>query len=210
MKQNTIRCTLLFIILVFVFSCNAKAETVKDEIISLAKSGEVDYQILLGYYYLYGKEGVSQDFDKAFYWFNAAAKKVQTDNEHYNVLVFHLGLCYYDGLGTEENYNQAVRWFKLGANRGDALSQYYLGLCYYDGLGVEEDAKKALEWYLKSAEQDCLMAQCSLGVLYLNGDGVPKDEKQGVYWLSIAADKGDAEAQTNLAFYYLVDKQDTL
>ena len=49
---------------------------------------------------------------------------------------FNLGLCYYNGDGVLQDYNQAAYWFTKAAEQGDASSQYSLGLCYNTGEGV--------------------------------------------------------------------------
>jgi TPR repeat protein len=39
-----------------------------------------------------------------------------------------LGAMYYDGRGVPKDFQQALRWFSLAANQGDALTQLRLGL----------------------------------------------------------------------------------
>ena len=60
---------------------------------------------------------------------------------------FDLGYCYASGNGVEENYTQAVYWWKKAAQQGDANAQFELANCYYLGKGVEEDNNMALYWY---------------------------------------------------------------
>lgn len=56
---------------------------------------------------------------------------------------------------------EAVRWFKLAAEQGNAEGQYWLGRVYEIGYGwgVEEDPAEALRWYTKAAEQGYAEAQ---------------------------------------------------
>ncbi|MDR0338141.1 MAG: protein kinase [Planctomycetaceae bacterium] len=46
-----------------------------------------------------------------------------------------LGEIYFYGNGVKPNYQKAVQFFELGAQRGDAMSLYHIGRCYELGLG---------------------------------------------------------------------------
>ena len=50
-----------------------------------------------------------------------------------------------DGLGAYDrgDYKEAVKWYRLAAEQGDAKAQYYLGAMYDEGLGVPRDKKKS-------------------------------------------------------------------
>jgi TPR repeat protein len=48
---------------------------------------------------------------------------------------------------------EAVKWWKKGAEQGDAGSQCNLGSMYDDGCGVKRSAKTAASWYEKGAKQ---------------------------------------------------------
>lgn len=54
---------------------------------------------------------------------------------------------------------EAVKWFKLAAEKGDARAQNAIGECYCLGEGVAEDETEAFEWYTKVAEQGNADAQ---------------------------------------------------
>ena len=53
----------------------------------------------------------------------------------------------------EQSYEEAVKWFRKGAEQGDADSQHYLGLCYYGGEGVEQSYEEAVKWFRKADEE---------------------------------------------------------
>ena len=55
----------------------------------------------------------------------------------------YLGYLYYEGEGVEQNYNEAVKWYKKAAKQDYAPAQLALGECYYFGECVEQDYKKA-------------------------------------------------------------------
>ena len=40
---------------------------------------------------------------------------------------YNMGVCYYHGLGVEQNTTEAVKWYRLAAQQGDAEAQCFLG-----------------------------------------------------------------------------------
>ena len=106
----------------------------------------------------------------------------------------------------EQNYEEAVKWYRKAAEQGLAEAQNSLGDCYYNGDGVSEDEEEAVKWYRKAAEQGLAEAQNSLGDCYYNGDGVSKNYEEGVKWYRKAAEQGDAVAQFNLGYRYYCGK----
>ena len=72
---------------------------------------------------------------------------------------FVLGIMYANGSGVEQDFKEAVKWFRKAAHQGYARAQYNLGGMYRDGLGVEQDLKEAVKWYQKAAEQGNADAQ---------------------------------------------------
>ena len=60
---------------------------------------------------------------------------------------------YRDGDGVPEDDAEAVRWFRLAADQGEAAAQYNLGVMYRDGDGVPEDIVLAYMWFNLAAAQ---------------------------------------------------------
>ena len=50
----------------------------------------------------------------------------------------NLGLCYINGYGVQQSYEEAAKWFRKAAEQGNASAQYDLGLCYDNGDGVQQ------------------------------------------------------------------------
>ena len=48
-----------------------------------------------------------------------------------------LGRCHYFGEGVDKDPKEAVKWWSMGAEKGDAYSQYNLGVCNMKGIGVD-------------------------------------------------------------------------
>ncbi|MBR4182103.1 MAG: sel1 repeat family protein, partial [Candidatus Methanomethylophilaceae archaeon] len=57
------------------------------------------------------------------------------------------------GRGVEQSYDEALKWYRKGAENGNSYAQTNLGHLYSQGLGVEKSDEEAFGWYLKAAEQ---------------------------------------------------------
>jgi TPR repeat protein len=54
---------------------------------------------------------------------------------------------YDKGQGVVQDYAEAVKWYRLAAQQGDASAQYNLGLMYARGEGVVQDYVKGHSWF---------------------------------------------------------------
>ena len=70
-----------------------------------------------------------------------------------------------------EDDEEAVKWFRLAAEQGNAHAQNNLGEIYRDGTGVPQDDTEAMKWYRLAADQGLAQAQYDLGMYYSNGNG---------------------------------------
>jgi len=107
------------------------------------------------------------------------------------------------GKDVPQDYNEAMKWYRLSAEQGDAESQYFLGVMYDLGQGVLPDYKEALKWYRLSAAQGDANGQWSLGTMYLDGQGVLQDYKEALKWYRLSAEQGAANGQWSLGAMYL-------
>ena len=149
----------------------------------------------LGECYEYGVGVVKNKFE--------AVKYYQRSAEYgYTEAKVALGKCYLNGDGIEQDFEEAVRLFRL-ANYCNADAQYYLALCYEEGKGVKSIPTEAVKWYLKSAEQGYANAQCNLGNCYSYGRGVTQSYTEAVKWYMKAAEQGLARSQYNIGLCYI-------
>ncbi len=110
-----------------------------------------------------------------------------------------LGVLYFRGAGgVTNNYAEAVRLFRKGAERGYARSIHNLGTCYAEGLGVPQDKAEAYRLYRKAAEMGFAASQYNLGSYYKMGWGVEKNMEEALKWYRKAADQGLLEANDML------------
>jgi len=77
----------------------------------------------------------------------------------------NLGQMYSNGLGVLQDNKEAVKWYRLSAEQGDAIAQCNLGGMYNEGQGVPQDYKEAIKYFRLSAEQGNADAQMVLDAL---------------------------------------------
>src|SRR2546430_13231740 len=54
----------------------------------------------------------------------------------------YLAICYQTGQGVQQDYAEAVKWFRRAAEQNDSAAQCYLGFCYQTGSGVPKSSVK--------------------------------------------------------------------
>lgn len=65
----------------------------------------------------------------------------------------NLGICYFNGYGTQKNPEEAVKWFRKAADRNLPDAMFMLGVCYYDGIGIEKNQITGKELIRQAAEK---------------------------------------------------------
>jgi TPR repeat protein len=78
------------------------------------------------------------------------------------------------GHGVPQDHAEAVYWYRLAAEQGNAVAQYNLGAALEAGLGVPQNYIEAIGWYRKAARQNNAAAQFNLGTMYYCHRGVPR------------------------------------
>jgi TPR repeat protein len=103
---------------------------------------------------------------------------------HLSLIVVALGLALSIGTASADDfdtgwdayeageYAEAVKWYRLAAEQGDADAQSNLGFMYANGRGVPENDAEAVKWYRLAAEQGNASAQYNLALMYDEGEGV--------------------------------------
>lgn len=117
--------------------------------------------------------------------------------------LFEIGRRYTDGDGVERSLENAVPWYRRGAEIGHGPSQYRLANFYEKGHGVEQDPAMAAKWYGRAAEQGNALAMHNLAVLNAMGvvDG-DADMAKAIEWFTRAAETGVKDSQVNLGVLY--------
>jgi TPR repeat protein len=66
---------------------------------------------------------------------------------------------YSSGAGVPADKAQAIRWYRLAAEKGNLKAQVALGWLYYEGQGVERNLPESALWYNKAAAQGDVKAR---------------------------------------------------
>jgi TPR repeat protein len=112
---------------------------------------------------------------------------------------FWLGAGYEQGWFGKPDFQEALKWLRKAANRGNPDAQANLGQMYEDGEGVPKNYVLAAQWYRKAAEHvpdlgGAGQGRNHLGLLYLQGLGVPKDYVQASMWFFVAGVESNVAA----------------
>lgn len=85
------------------------------------------------------------EYDKALKLFLPLAKRGNSSAQVFVGLTYEQGIA--DGRGVAKDYAEAVKWFRLAADQGDADGQYSLGISYWMSEGVLQDYAQAHMWF---------------------------------------------------------------
>ena len=83
--------------------------------------------------------------------------------------------CYDNG-----QYSEALKWFKIAAEKGNKTAKEFVGFMYQEGKGTAQNYSEAVKWY-KSAE-----AMDRLGYMYEKGLGVEQNYKEAARLYEVA------------------------
>lgn len=178
-------------------SSSAEDENSIEKLSQKAEDGDASAQLKLGYAYLYGLDGLTADYSKAFYYYELAAK--QNDKIGIN----NLGTLYYNGIGTARNPHKAALLFAKAAEAGNFDAATNLGFIYVSGNGIEQNTEAGLTNFEKAAESGNVLAQFMTGCAYYYGKYRPLNFIKAAPYIKAAADQGFDEAQFLIANMYM-------
>lgn len=192
-----------------------------------AELGDPNAQWVLGTRYQNGYQ-VEKSFDTALEWYKKAAEngdpksksivealcpssiekeaKENTDKEKDELLplakagnldaILKLANLYYK----DNNYLEAVKWYKKAAGQNSAYAMFVLGHIYCDCIGYKT---KALYWFRKAGQLGDSLSLWDLGYMYNSGDGVTENEKKAVEYFKKSASLGCDIAKYSLGCAYI-------
>ena len=74
------------------------------------------------------------------------------------------GPCIANGQGVKQNFDEAVKWYYLAAEQGDADAQINLGNMYFEGKGVQQSYEKAYACWIVASANGAEMAQYNMEI----------------------------------------------
>jgi len=101
----------------------------------------------------------------------------------------NLGYAYANGEGVTKNLEEALKWYRMAAEKGNTSAMYNLGDAYLKGEGVTKNLEEAVKWYRMAADKGDDAAMYSLGYAYANGEGVTKNYQEAINWYRMAINK---------------------
>jgi TPR repeat protein/S1-C subfamily serine protease len=114
-----------------------------------------------------------------------------------------VGNMYADGLGVDEDYAAAAKWYQLAVGQGYAAAMPDLGDLYYYGNGVDQDQAIALKWYRRGAERGDPVAEYDYGLIFHDGTaGQKQNFDAALKWFMRAAAQGDAPALNMVGYMH--------
>ena len=111
---------------------------------------------------------------------------------------YDVAFAYQHGQGVNQDYAEALRWYRRAAEQGDPSAQLKLGLMYEHGQGVVQDYQVAATWIRRSADLGVAAAQYNMGYLLEHGLGFDKNIGDAIEYYRKAAQQNYAPAQFNL------------
>ncbi|HEX4083372.1 MAG TPA: protein kinase [Chthoniobacteraceae bacterium] len=133
----------------------------------------------------------------AYGWYCAAAARGNGE------AMTQAGLMASNGEGVPKDYAQAVVFFQMGANAGDAAAKTCLAECYLHGTGVKKDERQGLALLQDAVAANDPRAMNLLGACDDQGIGGQKNFAQAFQLFSRAHDLHFPDAAGNLGVLYM-------
>ncbi|KAJ3450114.1 sel1-repeat-containing protein ybeq [Anaeramoeba flamelloides] len=160
-------------------------ETAFKKMEQLAYSNHIPSLIMLARIYA-GKNlwNIKRDLKKSFFFWKKAS-----DLGNYTSQMM-VGLYYFDGLGCEKNYKNAIRVFKRDMQLGFLYGSYLIALIYSEGgYGITKNDQLAISYFLVSAQNKNIFAFLEIGIRLIKGLTLEKNVQYGIQLLEYAKKK---------------------
>ena len=141
-----------------------------EDVLKLAKDGDIFAQNELADMYLYG-HGIEEDEEEGVKWLKKSAEA------GYWRPMSKLADCYSDGIGVLQDKLKAIDLYKKVYELGSGEAANRIGLIYDDNQNNPEEAVK---WYRKGFEKGDAWSGYNLAFSYSNGTGVPQNKQRAL------------------------------
>ncbi|HRW29697.1 MAG TPA: tetratricopeptide repeat protein, partial [Emcibacteraceae bacterium] len=143
----------------------------------------------------------TEQYDKAFAEYTREATNGNSE------AFYWLGMMYYNGTGTTQDYNKAIDWFLRAAaehgENGDDKAMKMLGDMNLLGQGIDKNPVSALEYYKHAADLGNADAGYITGNIYAQGlDTIKPNLTYSLIYWEQAAEAGNIPSMQNAAYLY--------
>ena len=170
-----------------------------------AIKGDVNRQLPLGMWYLYGRNreyfDFEQDHAKAFPWLLKAAQ------QNHETACSYVSRCYHYGWGVAKNDIEAFKWLEKINKKDSIISPadiMRIAYSYEYGLGVTKDMVKALNIYKDLASGNDATSRYKLGLCYTFGKGVKQDHDEAIKWFHKAIQEDTHDFDGSFGAYIML------
>lgn len=169
-------------------------------------NGQAMYQLAVMYY-----EGirVEPDLKRGFTLMLQVAQSQRKEDQHLvPAAQFNIGKAYYQGFGTKQNDEEALKWWTLSAQAGTSPSSVRSmnTLALFYSRPERTSKEKAYSWHRKAAELGHSESMAAVGLLHLKGEGCVKSREHSLKWLKKSAECGSIYGTGLLAYFYYSSK----
>lgn len=199
-----------------------------NDLIKRAEKGDEEAAVLIGSYYLEGKDG-EESIGKSYNVFREALER----NPNSIVIRLCIAKCFYNGIGVEKNLDRAfqiyeecerlsvsnvefeyatelekkndidcLNWMQSAYERGNCEAAYHLADYYSDAKYSMLDAQKRFYYLNRAYELGSDDAGIDLGYEYVCGHDINPDPIRGINILKEIANKGNTKACMLLYRFY--------
>ena len=116
---------------------------------------------------------LAEKYAKELRWFLSVAEIGDGD-----VLLNVANIYSSAGGGVPQDSTEALRWYRLAADKGNQEALCFIGKMYETGDGVDQDFSEAMRWYQLAAERGNAGAMFNIGMMYIRSQGVSIDKRE--------------------------------
>lgn len=105
--------------------------------------------------------------------------------------------------GVELSIQEAMKWYKKAANKGDAIAMGWVGWLCLGNMGYEKDEANAYKWLKKACKAGDVSSNYHLAMCYRKGTGVKENIAKSIQWLQKGVEEGCSNSMYELALMYM-------
>ena len=155
-------------------------------------NGESEADLILAQIYKNGGPSIAPNKEKALRSLEKSARSGHRE------AAYTLARMLDQPEASRDDVLDAIRWYRIAAEKGKESAQLRLGYLYLAGLHIKKDEKEAAKWYSLASENGNLEAAFNLGQIYDFSGSDIRDSGLAKSFYKKAADAGYTKAR----FYY--------